>query len=236
VAVLYPRGPHPLDPWESLLRIPGSKVTGAVLTEGAATGAITAQATASVTPAANKLELLTVVTATVGGAATPSSVTGNGLNWVLVNDATFGNVRCTVYRSMGASPSAGALTINYGVAQTNVLWQLAEFSNVNTTGADGAGAVVQSAIGQANSPNVTATLGANPSPANAVSGHLSHNSTSAVPTPGSGAAALGTQATQTTPSVKRFVQFCSAPASPIQQCTNPTSGSYGWVVVEIKAA
>jgi hypothetical protein len=227
---------HPLDPWESLLRVPASKVTAAVLDEGSATGTISAQATNSVTPSANKLLLLTVVTATVGGAATPSSVTGNGLTWVAVNDVAAGNVRVTVYRSMGASPSAGAVTINYGVAQTNVLWQVAQFSNVNTTGTNGSGAVVQSAVGSANSPTVTATLAAAPSLANMVTGHLAHNSTTAAPTPGSNAAILGTQATLTSPSVKRFVQANPAPANAVQGCTNPSSGNYGFIAVEILAA
>lgn len=221
----------PLDPWAELLQGAGvvSIVTATSLTQGQG-AAGTSIATASITPAANQLLLLHVVTATSGGGATPSSITGNGLTWTLVDDVALGNVRSTVYSAIGASPSAGAITINYSVAQTNALWQVVQLNNAATSGT-----VVQHAVGSANNTAVSATLGAGPTPGNAVLGFLAHNSTTADPTPGPDAyVAVTAQQTRSTPSVKQWIEFSQSPQSATVTATNPSAGNYGFVAVEIK--
>jgi hypothetical protein len=52
----------------------------------------------------------------------------------------------SLFRAMGASPSTGALTITYaGQTLTTAQWILDEATGVNTSGANGAGAIVQAA-------------------------------------------------------------------------------------------
>ena len=73
------------------------------------------------------------------------SLTGNGLTWALVTSANVdANRRLCLFRALGASPSAGAITITYTSSQLSCCWSVVQFENVNTTGTSGSGAIVQS--------------------------------------------------------------------------------------------
>jgi hypothetical protein len=77
-----------------------------------------------------------------------------------------------------ASPTAGTVTITFGPSQTGCLWNIVEFGNVDTSGADGSGAVVQSAtnaVDAATSLNVP--LAALADAANATAGGFSNSTT-----------------------------------------------------------
>ena len=109
--------------------------------------------TASVSPTANRLELLTVTSYPQSGAAGPTGVTGNGLTWVQEGATIAGGNGDyeTKWRAMGASPSSGAITITHGVTQFACAWSLDESSaEVDTTGTNGSGACLQSKTGAAN--------------------------------------------------------------------------------------
>lgn len=107
----------------------------------------TSVATASHTPVANQ-----VVYAAVGSRATATVVTptctGNSLTWVLVGMATCPTsptTRIAVFRSLGASPTAGATTFDFGVeTQTSFVWSIIQFAGADTSGTNGSGATVQS--------------------------------------------------------------------------------------------
>lgn len=105
-------------------------------------------ATPSVTPGANRLILVAVENNRIGGATTPT-LSGNGLTWVAIDNQPFSatnNYLITLFRSMGASPSTGAITADFGgVNQTGCAISVAEFDGVDTSGTNGSGAVVQSA-------------------------------------------------------------------------------------------
>ena len=121
-------------------------ITQALLTSGGTTVDATSFATASITPSANKLVLAAVFAAKTGGSVTPT-LSGNGLTWVQVGTDTVstGVYRTTVFRAMGASPSAGAVTIDFGAdTQVRCGWIISEFTNINTSGTNGSGAIVQS--------------------------------------------------------------------------------------------
>jgi len=86
----------------------------------------------------------------------PSSPTlsGNGLTWVEVASVNYkasGDTpgaqrrRLTLFRSMGAGPAPGAVTITFSNDQTVCSWSIAEYVGVDTGGAQGSAAVVQSA-------------------------------------------------------------------------------------------
>lgn len=127
--------------------------------------------TASITPTADRLVLAWVLNVRGSGTATQPTLSGNGLTWVAVNSVVTTATRLTLYRAMGAAPSAGVVTITPGDANTvRVLWSISEFSGIDTGGTNGSAAVVQSAVNNANSTSVTATLAAFGSASNATAG------------------------------------------------------------------
>lgn len=127
-----------------------SDVACTLLTAGSSTSDGTIFQTASVTPGANRAIYVAVQSAVGTGPVAPTT-TGNGLTYTQEETVAFSTRRLTVYRAMGASPSAGQITFTFGVAQTSAIWQVIECSNVDTTGTDASGATVQS---------VTATVAA----------------------------------------------------------------------------
>src|SRR5687768_12328361 len=74
--------------------------------------------TASLTPTANRLILLTVVSSFgTSGTNQPNNptVTGCGLTWVNIGfNWHSGRNKISLFRAMGSAPSSGALTIDFG--------------------------------------------------------------------------------------------------------------------------
>ncbi len=103
--------------------------------------------TASITPSSNNLVLAWVVNYMGGQEGPTPTLSGNGLTWVLV-DARRGstiNYKLSLFRAMGASPSLGAVTIDFGGnTQAMSAWSIMEFDNIDTSGTNGSGAIVQS--------------------------------------------------------------------------------------------
>lgn len=139
--------------------------------EGAASATnATSYETGSITPTANRLILAAVGHSRAGsGANEVPTLTGNGLTWVEVGtvqsaDASAGR-RVTVFRAMGASPSAGVVTIDFaGATQGRCAWSIVEFSDVDTGGTNGSAAVVQfqtasATTGTAGTADFTAAFG-----------------------------------------------------------------------------
>ena len=146
------------------------------LVQLADTGDATSYATASYTPTANLL-IIAVVVNTKGTTPDTPTLSGNGLTWVQVATVTFDSIaaptaRLTLFRAMGAAPSAGALTADFaGATQTSGQIYVSEFSNINTGGTNGSAAVVQSATNRSDSiaagAYLTVALGSFADPANA---------------------------------------------------------------------
>ncbi len=194
--------------------------------------------TASITPSANHLVLAWVVNrhATAADTVTLSS---NGLTWVQVNTVTFngGLARLTLFRAMGASPSAGAVTVTVaGSDNIGAAWSISQYANVDTSGTNGSGAVIQSVT--ANSvttadTSLSITLAALGQSINATAGGFSVllNSATAI-TPGAGYTELA-EATFDTPPTNIQSQW-RATGSTTVNVTN-TSGVIGGIGVEIAA-
>ncbi len=135
-----------------------------LITDGSETAGTTFT-TASITHASNQLVLASFGWAqTVPG--TPSAA-GNSLTWVQVGSTVVSGSRAyAMFRAMG-SPTTGTLvfTITGGTnTQSRADWSVDEFANVDTSGANGANAVVQSASAlsaSANSLSVTLAAFAN---------------------------------------------------------------------------
>lgn len=145
-------------------------ISVANLTSGSDTDGNSTASTASVSPSSNKLLLLTVVSRT-GITADPNTptATGNGLTWVAIDNllwdtSSSSRKKTTVFRAMGASPSSGAIAIDFGGQnQTHVSWGLEEFTGMDTSGTNGSGAIVQTAKAYddtTNESSFTVTLGA----------------------------------------------------------------------------
>lgn len=106
-----------------------------VLATGAVAG-VSSAVTGSITPGAGRRIVLIIANRRFGGASAVSSVTGNGLTWALVltNGGHTGegfnqDQRITVYQALGAAPTPGSITINFGgVTQEQVTWIVLEFS------------------------------------------------------------------------------------------------------------
>lgn len=139
--------------------------------------------TASVTPTANACVLVAVANrisvSTNGGPNTPT-LTGNGLTYVQILSRTSATTsggsstsRITLFRAMGAAPTAGAITIDLaGQTQTHAAWDVTEFTGADTSGTSCSGGIVQSnSTNYAISPSgavspATVTLGSAPASAN----------------------------------------------------------------------
>lgn len=124
------------------------------LTSGSDSDGNSTATTASISPAADNLILLSI-TLRNGSSIDPSvsSVSGNGLTWVKIDSTVFDNSstsRRTVelWRSMGASPSTGAITITASENETDINWSVDQSSGVDTSGTNGSGAIAQSAKNQ----------------------------------------------------------------------------------------
>lgn len=140
-------------------------VTATQLTANASNTNATSYATASVSPAADTLILISVYSRKTAD-ATGATITGNGLTWVSVvaHEDSGNSIRHEIFRSMGSSPSSGAITIDFG-AKTQELcaWNVTQFNNVDTSGTNGSGAVGNSAgniIESAGNTGLTITLAA----------------------------------------------------------------------------
>ena len=150
-------------------------VTANQLTSGAATG-VTSQDTASISPGANKLILVSIYNRNINPAVQPT-LSGNGLTYVLVRTETLTIHRVSIYRAMGASPGAGAITIDCGgTSQDQLEWSVTEFDGVDTSGTNGSGAIVQSGGAQdsGGTTSMTITLAGFGSTENAAYGSIRH--------------------------------------------------------------
>lgn len=165
-----PTGPHRVamrllaigdDPSTSADRL---TISVSALTSGTNTTDATSFATASVSPGSNRAIYLGVLASSSAGDTTPTA-TGNGLTWVAEDSVVVtasNNRRLTVFRAMGASPSAGAITISWGATtQLSAAWIVVECTNANTSGTNASGATRQSVTNTvATGTSLTGTLAA----------------------------------------------------------------------------
>ncbi|HOR57373.1 MAG TPA: hypothetical protein PLV82_01725, partial [bacterium] len=135
-------------------------VSMTALTSGGAGPGLTSANTASISPSSNALVLLWVENRLAGGTPGTPTASGNSLTWTQVATVTFNTTgtplsRLTLFKALGASPTSGAVTIDFGGAtQGNCVWSIAEYTGVSTSTP-----VVQYATNNADSASsLTATL------------------------------------------------------------------------------
>lgn len=159
------------------------------LTSGSDTVDRTTYTTASVTPTANALVLVAAYSRRNPGVDV-SSISGNGLTWVKIASVTSTALTfryISLWRAMGASPSAGTIGITWAGQCNNSAWSVFEITGTDTSGTDGSGAIVQSGTSPDPSTGTsgTITLSAFGSTNNMGVGFFHHNADEAT-TPGSG--------------------------------------------------
>lgn len=124
-------------------------------------GSDTTIASASVSPAANALILVVVISVNSVANEDPTSVSGAGLTFTKIASAalsTSPNKQLSIYRALDASPSSGAITVTWADANTNKVLSIHEFTGVDTGGTNGSAAVVQFNTGATNGNTLTITL------------------------------------------------------------------------------
>lgn len=206
------------------------------LTNGQDTTDDSDSTTASITPSANKLILLTVSSRKDTETAEQPTVTGCNLTWVAINtrvyDASGSTRRVTLFRAMGSSPTTGALTISFGATQTAKSWVVDEITNADTSGTNGSGAIVQSVVNSAASAtSLTVTLAAFSSANNATYGGFGNAGEGAL-VAGTGFTRLATQ--QVAGEVGVATEFKSSNDTGVDM-TGPTM-DVGGIAIEIKSA
>ena len=186
------------------------------------------------TPASNELVLLAVATRST---VSVSSVAGNGLTWVNVLDIQDGQNQCrlSVWRAMGASPSAGQITATLSGTATAVAAEATCFSGIDTGGTNGSAAVEASvSANQGATDTTTPTVSLTTVTANAWAvGFITHRQRTL--TVGSGYTAIsinnaaGSAGDITSVSVEQLAVVTPA-ATTVDATLNATSD---WVVIAL---
>ena len=219
--------------------VAGGGLTFTAKTMFSSTSNVSSFSTSSITPTANTLLLATVANSKATAADLPT-LSGCGLTWVQVATVTWDTSsikRVTLFRALGASPSAGALTADFGgVAQTGCHICVVEWGGVDTSGTNGSGAIVQSATnsGGSSSTSVTATLAALTGSINGVYMSAANRTVPFGGTPDSGW--LENQDTSHTSPNHGFSDIYSTATTDNTPSTAISADSFGAIAVEIKKA
>lgn len=132
-------------------------IAASLLTAGSSFTDTTTYATGSITPTANRLVLAAFASNvfSLGNTPVSPSIVGNSLSWSLVASLNFEfgggftNSNLSVFRALNSGPNTSAISITYSIKIDTCAWAIAEFSGIDTSGANGSAAVVQSAVGSA---------------------------------------------------------------------------------------
>jgi hypothetical protein len=166
-------------------------ITTSPLTHGQNVAGGSTATTASISPSANQLVIVSVVNWNASSTPGTPTITGAGMTWTQI--ATHPSVtktdwRITLFRALAAAPGSGALTIDFGGVNENIIaWGVDQFLGVDASGTNGANAIVQSAANDVNTTtnNIFVTLGAFANLNNATYGVAQHGGTGTT-SPGSG--------------------------------------------------
>jgi hypothetical protein len=141
-------------------------VTRNPLTAGRSASNEASYTTASIHPGAKRLALAFLFHAAQEGAATLPSATGNGFAWTVVKTVSIGQIgewRLTCFRAMLQSvPGVGPVTFTFHNNQIQDFagWSIVEYDSIDTHGANGESAVVQSAQASGDGFALSVPLGA----------------------------------------------------------------------------
>ena len=185
---------------------PTGTITHALLTSGSNLTNGDIFTTAAISPAPNTLITIAVLGHNSTSAAPSPIITGGGMSaWTEVATITFDAVglplkRMTIFRAMSASPGSGPITIRFSKAQSNSQWIVSQWSGVDISGVNGAGAIGQ--IGSASSDaanGLTVTLAPFGDPNNVAYGVVGVRSSVPAVTAGAGFTEIAEHASAESP-------------------------------------
>jgi hypothetical protein len=149
--------------------------------------------TAAIAPASNTLITIAVLEHSSLGTPPAPTVSGGGMTtWTEVANVTFDPVatparRLTIFRAMSAAPGSGTITITSSMTLSHCQWIVSQWSGVETSGVNGAGAIVQTGSNRGDAVNgLTVQLAAFGNANNVAYGVFGVRSAAAVVTPGAG--------------------------------------------------
>jgi hypothetical protein len=195
--------------------------------------------TASISPAPNSLITIAVLSQRGGGATGSPTVTGGGMAaWTEVATVTFSTIavpqkRLTIYRALSASPGSGPITIAFPAIVANAQWIVSQWSGVDLTGVNGAGAIVQTGSARANTGNsLTVTLAPFADPNNVAYGVFAIRKNVLGITPGAGFTEISEQPSGELPPSDLQAEWATNDNTINASWVNVHSGALG---VEIRA-
>ncbi|MGH7614950.1 MAG: beta strand repeat-containing protein [Gemmatimonadales bacterium] len=218
---------------------PGSGITHTLLTVGTNIVNTTVYTTAPISPAPNALITVAVLSHRTYGATTVTVSGGGMASWTQVASVTFDTFgtplrRLTIFRAMSASPGSGPLTITFAGNVSNTQWIVSQWTGVETSGVNGAGAIVQTGSAAADAVNgLTTTLAAFGNANNVAYGVFGVNSNALAITPGAGFTELAEQPSGENTPGDLFAEWATNISAITATWTTKNAGGLG---LEIKAA
>lgn len=138
---------------------PVGEITHALLTAGNDLLNQKIYTTASIAPAPNTLITIAVASHRAGAASASPVVTGGGMtSWTEVATVIYDSMslslkRITIFRAMSVAPGSGPMTITFPSTVSNAQWIVSQWTGVETTGANGSDAIVQTGSSAADRAN-----------------------------------------------------------------------------------
>jgi hypothetical protein len=141
-------------------------ITHTLLTAGNNPANQKVYATASIAPAPNALVTIAVLMRRSSGVISPT-ITGGGMaQWDPVANTDFDTQgtptkRLIVFRGLSATPGSGPISITFSSSVSNVQWIVSQWTGVDASGTNGAGAIAQTGTGRSDGATTLAvSLGA----------------------------------------------------------------------------
>ena len=148
--------------------------------------------TATIAPGPNTLVTVAVLSQRAYGAIS-AAISGGGMSaWDQVVSVDFDTLgfplrRMTIFRALSTAPGSGPITITFSANVSNCQWIVSQWDGVETSGVNGAGAIVQTGSSSANVVNgLTVTLSAFGNANNVAYGVFGVNKNVPAITPGAG--------------------------------------------------
>ena len=196
--------------------------------------------TASIAPGSNALITVVVLGHNSTSAPLIPALSGGGMSaWTVVSSVTLDAVgaphkRLTVYRALSTAPGSGPLTITWSASVSNCQWIVSQWDNVDPSGTNGAGAVVQSGSASGDATNgLTVSLAGFADPANAAYGVFAVNKNALAVTPGGGFSAIAQQPSNESPNSDLQAEWATNDNTIDASWTSLNAAGIG---VEIKSA
>jgi hypothetical protein len=218
---------------------PTATIEHALLTSGSSTANQKVYTTAPISPAPNTLVTVAVLGHRSQTPASVPTVSGGGMTgWIEVITRSFDPLggplkSLTIYRAMSASPGSGPITISFPGTMSNAQWMVSQWSGVDQSGVNGAGAIVQTSSTLADASNgVAVTLAPFEHPNNVAYGVFGVNSQVPAITPGAGFAEIAEQPSNESPSADLEAEWAVDRSTVDASWTNLRGGGIG---LEIRA-